>query len=150
MDAIDKALIKYLSENADCTATELSERVHLSVPAVNKRIARLKSGGVIQKVSIKVDEEKIGKPLMAYVLIVLGNQANQQKLLDYISEDPDITECHAISGEYDFILKIFARNIRDLESKLILLKGEKDVVKSNTLFSLMQFKSLSGPVPDDE
>ena len=148
MDQIDTKLLKMLSQNADTTATMLAHAVHMSVPAVNKRIARLRESGIIRNYTLRLDQEKIGKPVVGFALLVLNQQKNLDKLLAYVNTEPDIVEFHAITGEYDYIVKIYAKDIQDFENKLLRLKRQEGVTKSNTIFSLLEYKALPGPLPD--
>ena len=148
MDQIDTKLLKLLSQNAATTATMLARAVHMSVPAVNKRLARLRESGVIRNYTLRLDPEKIAKPVVGFALLVLNQQKNLDKLLAYVNSEPDIVEFHAITGEYDYIAKIYARDIQDFENKLLRLKQQEGVTKSNTIFSLLEYKTLPGPLPD--
>ena len=146
MDEIDVKLVKLLSENARATAAEMSRTVGLSIPAVNKRIAKLQQSGVLRFTAL-VDPEKAGKPITAFILLNLQQISATDKLLDYVNSDPDVLECYSVTGEYDYILKVCARDVKTLERKLRLLKQQKGVVRSNTLFALMENKFQPTIIP---
>lgn len=148
MDSIDVKLLHLLSENADATATALSPRVNLSVPAVNKRIARLKASGMIQRFTILTNTRQIGKPVIAYILLTLDQFVQEPTLMDYVNSDPDVLECYAVTGEYDYILKVCAAGTEALEEKLIRLKHCRGVSKSHTMLALMEHKFEPIPLPD--
>ncbi|MDO4564276.1 MAG: Lrp/AsnC family transcriptional regulator [Clostridia bacterium] len=148
MDEIDVKLLHLLSEDAGRTSTELVPDLNLSIPAINKRIARMKASGQISRVTILTEPNLVGKPLIAYVMLVLRRFSQKKELLDYVESDIDVLECYAITGEYDFILKICARDIDALESKLLYLKNSCGVSKSNTLLTLMRHKFTPSPLPD--
>ena len=148
MDEIDKKLLCALLEDSGCTATDLSQQVSLSIPAVNKRIARMRQNGTIQKFTVQVDARQIGKNVQAFVLVVVNQYTQIGELLDYVQSDPDILDCYAVTGEYDYLLRIFAKDIEDLEGKLLRLKEKKCVSKSHTMFTLMTHKHSPGPLPD--
>lgn len=150
MDQTDRKLIRLLAENADITATELVPLVNLSIPAINKRIAKLKETGVITRTVTLTDAKKVGKPVIVFVLVVLGQFSGAQQLLNYVSQEADILECYAVTGEYDYLLKICASDIDALERKLLELKKNKGISKSYTLFTLMQNKFSPVPLPDTE
>ncbi len=147
MDAIDRKLIHLLAENADAKASSLVSRLNLSVPAINKRIARLKENGDIKKTTVLTDPRKMGKPVIAFVLIVLENFRMSDKLLRLAEADPDILECCAVTGEYDYILKICAADIPSFEDKLLTLKRE-GVAKNHTMLVLREHKFTPSPLPD--
>ena len=147
MDVIDKEILRYLAENSTSSASQLSGKVNLSVPAINKRIAKLKAGGVINKFSIVTQAKLVGKPIIAFILITLNSYTGSEELIKLIESDPDFLELYAITGEYDYIAKVCAASIEELEEKIILIKNKKCVNKSNTLMGLMEHKFESAALP---
>lgn len=148
MDKIDAKILQLLSLNSDCTAQEMSNHVHLSVAAINKRIAKLKTDGVIERCTVKLNAQKIGKSVVAYILVMVSQFSDSEQLEALVKKDADIVECHAVTGEYDYLIKIYAADILTLEEKLLSLKRQGLITKSNTLFSVKETKQLIGPVPD--
>ena len=148
MDEIDGKILRILSEKADTTATEMTAMVNLSIPAINKRISKLRQSGLIRQFTILVDPDKVGKPIQAFILVVLQQPSGATKLTEYIKSDPDILECYAVTGEYDYIIKVCARDVGQLEEKLNLLKQQKGVAKSYTMLSLMEHKYRACILPD--
>lgn len=149
MDSIDKKILRLLADDASASATQIGKDVNLSIPATNKRIARLRQAGIIRRFTVVADREALGKPIMAYVLIVVGSVENEN-LLHYIENDPDILECSAVTGEYDYLIKICARDVQTLEDKLLCLKKQKGVVKSHTMLCLMEHKFEPTVLPNEE
>ena len=147
MDETDIVLLKTLAKDADVTATDLTGAVNLSVPAINKRIARLKSSGTIRRVAAITDPKKVGKPIIAFVLLVLDRFSDADSLLEQVSGDPDILECYAVTGEYDYLIKICAADIEAFEAKLLNLKA-RSVAKSHTLLTLCEHKFEPSVLPD--
>lgn len=147
MDETDILLVKALTKDADVTATELTASVNLSVPAINKRIARLKSEGTIRRVAAITDPKRVGKPVVAFVLLVLDRFSDAESLLEQINADPDILECYAVTGEYDYLIKICATDIASFENKLLKLKA-KSVAKSHTMLTLCEHKFEPSVLPD--
>jgi DNA-binding Lrp family transcriptional regulator len=140
MDSIDAKIICELSKSADMTATELSKKLNFSVPAVNKRIRAMKNSGVIQKFTIVTDNKKIGKPIIAFVLIILKSIEHTDAFFEYVSHDPDVLECYATTGEYDYLIKVVAKDVEELEEKLLFIKGKRGVIKSHTMLALCEHK----------
>lgn len=140
MDEIDMQILRVLSDDASVTATTISRRVRLSIPAVNKRIQRLKKEGVIKRFTIVTDGEKVRKPITAFALVCLKSSMDTAELLSYVKTDPDILECFAVTGEYDCLLKMCARDVKALEEKLAQLKTSKGVIKSYTMLTLTEHK----------
>ena len=148
MDHIDRKILQILSENSAATATEMVPIVNLSIPAINKRIQKLHSAGIIQKFTIVVNPEKIGKPISAYILLVLQQGAKLEALMEFIRSDPDILECAGVTGEYDYLLKVCAADVASLQRKINHLKKYGGVVKSHTMLSLTEYKHQVSALPD--
>lgn len=147
MDETDIILLRSLTENADITATELMNSVNLSIPAINKRIARLKASGTIRRTTVLTEPKKVGKSVLAYVLVVLDHFSESDRLMKLVHSDGDILECYAVTGEYDFLLKICASDIEVFEAKLLKLK-KSGVAKSHTMFTLCEHKFCPTVLPD--
>ena len=147
MDELDLQIIRLLSEHADITATKMKKCVNLSIPAINKRIQRLKENGVIKNFTVVTDNKKIGKPIIAYIFVILQSSDFISSLLEYTKIDDDILECSAVTGEYDFLLKICAESIERLDEKLSHLKKCRGIVKSNTVLSLTNYKYSATAFP---
>lgn len=150
MDKIDVNIIRELSQNADVTATELSKKLHFSVPAVNKRIRLMKKEGIIKNFTIITDNKKVGKPIVAFVLIVLKSVEHTDAFFEYVGSDPDILECYAITGEYDCLLKVCAASVEELDKKLLMLKMHNGVMKSYTMLSLTTHKYAPTVLAENE
>ena len=140
MDSIDAKILKILSRNADVTATEISAQVNLSVPAINKRIQKLKSDGMIRRFTVLTSGKNIGKPIMAFVLLVVQAGRQGEPFLDYVRNDDDILECFSVTGEYDYLIKVCAADMESLKNKLSQIKLHNGVVKSHTMISLLEQK----------
>ena len=140
MDEINRKILTLLADQADLPITQLSAAVGLSVPAVNKRIQKLRQEGVIQRFTMLTDGQQVGKTITAFILVVLKSSGEIQKLLEYVAQDADVLECYAVTGEYDYILKVCVADVQALEDKLMCLKRKNGVVKSHTMLSLMEYK----------
>lgn len=140
MDSIDAKILKLLSGNADMTATDIGENVNLSVPAVNKRIQKLKKDGMIRRYTVLTNGKNVGKPIMAFVLLVVQAGRQGEPFLDYVKNDDDILECFSVTGEYDYLIKVCAADMESLKNKLSQIKLHNGVVKSHTMISLLEQK----------
>lgn len=148
MDKLDSTLIRSLVKDADIPSSELVPLVNLSIPAINKRISRLKSNGVIRSTTVLTDGKSVGKPITAFVLVVLKQFANADDIIEYAASDDDVLECYAVTGEYDYLLKICAADIESFENKLLTMKRCRGIAKSHTMLALMENKLAPSPVPD--
>lgn len=149
MDRTDRRILQILSENAAATATEMVPLVNLSIPAINKRIQKLQESGIIRRFTVLVDPEAVGKPISAFLLLVLQPGAQEETLLEYVRRDPDVLECCGITGEYDYLLKVCAANMGALQKKINYLKKTAGVVKSHTMLTMTQYKHMVSALPDE-
>lgn len=149
MDSIDAKIICELSKSADMTATALSQKLNFSVPAVNKRIRAMKNEGIIQKFTIVTDNKKVGKPIIAFILIILKSIEHTDTFFKYAESDSDILECYAVTGEYDCLLKVCAASVEALDQKLQVLKTHNGVMKSYTMLSLTTHKYAPTVLADE-
>ena len=150
MDSIDKTILHILAKNAHATATEISSAVNLSIPAVNKRIQKLRTDGVIRSFTVLTDSAKVGKPVTAYILVVVRYEDGIDELMALVENDRDVLECYALAGEYDYLLKVCADDVDTLQKKLLSIKAKRSVVKSHTMLSLQELKFRPTALPDRE
>lgn len=114
LDKIDLNILHELQINARLSFSELGRRVGLSSPAVAERVRKMEETGIITGYHVTVDYEKIGFPILAFVL--LTTQAEKYKKFYAFAENTmEITECHCISGEESFILRILTRSLSKLD-----------------------------------
>ena len=104
---------------------------------------------LLKQIVIEYLKNPKNKPIQAFILVVLHQPSGAGKLTEYIKSDPDILECYAVTGEYDYIIKVCARDVEQLEQKLNLLKQQKGVAKSYTMLSLMEHKYRACILPDE-
>ncbi|HNZ62709.1 MAG TPA: Lrp/AsnC family transcriptional regulator [Bacillota bacterium] len=148
MDNIDKNILHLLSQNSRMPATEIAHMIGLSIPATNKRIQRLKDNCTINRFTIETNPEHIEKTVSAFVFITISQFRDLPKLIDHIHSKPDILECYAITGEFDYILRVCAKSTGHLEQMLLELKKLDVVVKTNTVIALYTHKYKPVILPD--
>ena len=132
-DAIDAAIVREVSQDARATLADLSAAVGLSVSAVQARLRRLESRGVITGYRALVDAEAVGKPLAAFVEITPLDPAqpdNAPELLEHLSE---IEACHSIAGDASYILLVRVASPRHLESLIRDIRAAASVNTRTTV-----------------
>ena len=150
MDNINKKILNMLSEDASTSTTEISAAVHLSVPAVNKRIRDMKDDETIRRFTVCTDPKKVGKPIVGFIFIVFRFRENMSDFFELIDRDADILECYALTGEYDYMLKVCAESIEALENKLLGIKSQNGVERSHTMLALMEHKFKTAILPKED
>lgn len=117
LDDVDKALLRALQNDGRLSNVELARRISLSPPATHARLRRLEKDGYIRQYTAVVDREKAGYDLLCFIHISLQmHQVEQvEKFRKMVRQMPEVLECHHITGEYDYLLKVALRNRKDLE-----------------------------------
>jgi Lrp/AsnC family transcriptional regulator, leucine-responsive regulatory protein len=117
LDEINLRLLRELAGDPRLSMSELARRVGMSAPAVTERVARLERGGVIVGYRLDVDPAALGLPVTAWVR--LRPAAGQlPKAAELAARTPEVVECHRITGEDCFLIKVHARSIGALEETL--------------------------------
>lgn len=141
MDTIDLKIIDILKENSRSTASEISKKVNLSIPAVAERIRKMEEAAMIEKYTIKVNREKMNYKILAFIFINIDRTENVEGFREAIVQHNCVLECHHVAGEYDYLIKVLVEDTKSLEHFLSnTLKKIKGVLKSNTIISLSSLK----------
>lgn len=144
MHITDAKILESLKQNGRETASEISKRVNLSIPAVSERIRKLEDSGVIEKYLVKLSRSKLGYKLLAVIFVNIDDTSNLSAFRDAIVKFPEVIECHHMAGEYDYLLKVLLADTDELEDFLSSrLKSIRGVQKSNTLIVLSTLKETA-------
>ena len=117
IDETDKLILDILKRNSKLPLKDIGELVHLTPQAVSNRITHLQHIGVITQFTICTNNELLGKTLIAYITIFMKTLKHSQ-LIQYIHENPLITEAHKISGDGCYILKLVCSDLEEINSVL--------------------------------
>jgi len=117
LDKVDKSVLRALQADGRLSNVELARKISLSPPAAHARVRRLEKDGYIHQYTVIVDREKAGYDLLCFIHISLQmHQVTQvEKFREATRKMPEVLECHHITGEYDYLLKVVLRNRKDLE-----------------------------------
>jgi Lrp/AsnC family transcriptional regulator, leucine-responsive regulatory protein len=115
MDQIDSKLLELLQTDAKQTTKQLSLKLNLSPTAVYERIKKLEREKIVQKYVAVVDKNKIGKGFVVFCHLKLIQHTKEfvTQFEQQIVKLPEVLECHHVSGDYDYILKIL---VKDMEA----------------------------------
>lgn len=139
LDATDRAILRQLQTDGRISNVHLAERVHLSESACLRRVRLLDERGVIERFTMIVNQEAVGLPANVFAEMTLVSQKQQD--LDAFEEAvrkvPEVMECYLVTGEYDYLLRVVARDTVDYErihhEYLTKLPGVARVKSSFTL-----------------
>lgn len=114
LDEVSWNILRELQIDARISFAELGRRVGLSSPAVTERVRKLEDAGIITGYHAALDLGKVGHPITAVVLV--GNPGDRSEaMLAMVTEMPEILECHRITGNESFVMKIAVSSVEHLE-----------------------------------
>ncbi len=137
IDAINIQLLEELQNDPRLTMAELGRRIGMSSPAVAERIRRLEEAGVLRGYYVELDPAALGLPIGAYVRI-RPNPGQLPKIIALAQQIPEVVECHRVTGEDCFIMKVYIPAISQLDRLL-----DRFLLHGSTTTSIIQ----SSPVP---
>lgn len=117
LDQIDTSIVRHLSADGRLTISELAEVINLSASACSRRVLRLEKDGVITGYHAKIDPLAIGIGITALISITLDGQG-VDKMVAFekaVCDIPQVLECYSMAGNYDYILRVAARDLVDFE-----------------------------------
>ncbi|WP_096154242.1 MULTISPECIES: Lrp/AsnC family transcriptional regulator [Bacillus] len=141
LDEIDIQLLKILQTEAHLSNSEIAKRVKLSPPATHVRIKRLENEGYIQQRVSILNQEKLGFDLLSIIFISTNiHQAEQLEVLEQaLGAMPEVLECHLLTGEHDYMLKVINKDRRELENFIRKL-NKLGITRIQTSLSLREIK----------
>ena len=153
LDRIDKNVLRELQKNARLSYVELADKVGLSTSPCLERVKRLDNDGWIESYNAKLSASKLNASLLVFVEISLNYSSGDvfDEFRKAVTRWPEIQECHLVSGDFDYLLKIRIEDMvayRDLLGQIVLeLPGVRD---SRTLVAMETVKESSEILIRDE
>jgi Lrp/AsnC family transcriptional regulator, leucine-responsive regulatory protein len=144
MDAIDRRILEHVQRRGRDTYAEIGAEVGLSVSAVNERLKKLQANGTITGWHARVDAKAVGRDVLAFMLVLLERPDHERKFVESVSALPDVLECHHVTGEWSYLLKLRLRVIGEVETALAeTIKRIPHAVRTHTFFALSSAKDSS-------
>ena len=148
MDITDVRILELLQENSRISISEISKRVNMSLSAVSERLKKLESSGVIEKYTVILNPQYLGKELSVIMNLCLEQPGTVEEFGEFVHNEPEILECHYITGEYDISLKIVTKNTVSLERLMTRIKNFPGIGRSQTNVILSSYKNHCSVPPD--
>ncbi|HZG30578.1 Lrp/AsnC family transcriptional regulator, leucine-responsive regulatory protein [Ensifer adhaerens] len=141
LDTIDTAILRELQRDGRMSNADLAQRVGLSASACSRRLDILEKSGVISGYHARLSNKAIGYKMMVIVHISLSGQF-AKTLTEFeaaVRRCPNVIVCYLMSGEYDYILRVAAKDLEDYERiHRDWLSALPHVVKINSSFALRE------------
>lgn len=144
MDAIEKKLLNLLQLDSKVTTKELSLKLDLSVTAVYERVKKLERDGVISKYVALLNKNKIEKNFMVlcHIKLVQHNNENVTTFEKEIIKLEEVLECFHVSGDYDYILKIYVKDMEAYRQFMLnKLTTLKYIGSTHSIFMIGEIKN---------
>ena len=147
MDEFDRKILSIVQGKGDISMAALSDKVGLSLSACHRRVRLLESDGVIKGYAATLDRRALGFEVQVFIEIKLTSQRREdyQAFEAAIVAMPEILECQMISGDFDYLMRVAAKNTSDYEQ---LYRNRLSTIPSvsqmRTLLNLSTVKEFNG------
>lgn len=146
MDSIDKKLLRLVQTDSKKTTKELSLKLNLSVTAVYERIKKLEREGIIDKYVVLVNRSKVEKGFVVFCHLKLIQHTREflTKFESEVVKLSEVLECHHVSGDYDYILKIAVKDMEAYREFLVTKLTTLDHIGStHSTFMISEVKNTT-------
>jgi len=151
LDTLDRKALHLLMRQGRATWAELGQTLGLSAPSADDRVRKLEEAKVITGYAALLDPTSVGYPLTAFIFVTLANSRNRAVFLRAIAKMEQVSECHHIAGDDDYLLKVRCRTTADLDHLLAKeLKDKLGIARTRTTIVLATAKeSIQIPIAED-
>ncbi|OMH25548.1 Lrp/AsnC family transcriptional regulator [Motiliproteus sp. MSK22-1] len=117
MDRIDRKILTELQQDCRISISALSDKVGLSSSACHRRVKLLETGGQISGYVARLDPKALGYTIEIFVEITLNSQSEDalEMFEAAVMQTSEISECHLMAGQADYLLRVMAKNVADYE-----------------------------------
>lgn len=143
MDQLDIRLIELLQTDGRMTLSELSKKLSLSRPSITERLKRLQERGIIEGFSAKVSLKAIGRDVIVFIQVSEIKIFSYTEFEKWIMQDPDIIECHRLTGSVSYLLKAAVAGMDQLSKLIDRLTPYGNVNTSIVLSSPVAFRCIT-------
>ena len=152
LDRIDRTLLGYLQGHGRASNLDLAQAAGLSPAQCHRRHRRLEEQGFIASYATRLNPAQLGLSVVAFIHVAMekGHIRDLAKFTDVIVDLPEILECYSVTGDFDYVIKVIARDLKSLSQflmdKLMRLPGVNGVRSSVCLDEIKCTSSL--PLPE--
>lgn len=137
IDELDKKILRMIVDNARIPFLEVARACGVSGAAIHQRVQKLTDLGIIKGSEFLLDTEKIGYETCAFVGIFLSSPSTFEFVVNELEKIPEVVECYYTTGQYDLLIKVLAKNNKDL---LRIIHAELQPLGLSRTETLMCFK----------
>lgn len=153
-DSIDRKILEILQDNGKITNAQLSIEVGLSPAPTLERVKKLEKNGIIESYHANLNKQEIGIGVSTFVHVALIGHRKSivDSFVSQIVVIPEVVECHHITGQGDFILKVVSKDITSYQKLLVEVINEiPEIDNTQSTVILSTFKETKVmPIPEEE
>jgi len=143
LDAVDRAVLNALGENARATFAEIGARVNLSASAVKRRVDRLERTGVIAGYTVVLDRGRLGPSIQAFTELRFSGNARVDSIAAIGAEIPEVEYVYTLAGDPDAVALLRVHDVADLKRVVDLLRSRDHVIGTKTLMVLGTYSNAT-------
>jgi Lrp/AsnC family transcriptional regulator, leucine-responsive regulatory protein len=132
LDKIDRQILKLLQLDCKTALAKLGDQVGLSAPSVVERIRRLETEGFIKGYHALLDAHRLGIDITAFIGVTIDRLDATNDIEQQVSAIDDVLECHHVTGEHNFFLKVKTHNTETLEVLIRRLRSISGITQTHT------------------
>ena len=132
MDDVDRRIVALLREDARRSFQDIGRHVHLTAPAVKRRVDRLQDDGVILGYTAIVDPPAFGWHAEAFVDLYCQGNVSGEAIRDAVVGEPRVVSAHTVAGEASALLHLMAEDTKDLEQVLERIRATEGITRTVT------------------
>jgi Lrp/AsnC family transcriptional regulator, leucine-responsive regulatory protein len=140
LDDIDITILNQLQKNGRVRRNQLAEEVRLSVPSVSERMRKLEEKNLIEGYYSVLNPKSFGFDITAFIFVEVDGSDNYASFVERAVTEPEILECHSITGDGSHFLKIRTQNTTSLEKLLSKVQAFPGVKKTRSNIVLSTFR----------
>lgn len=137
LDDTDRKILSYLVKNARTPFLEIARECGISGAAIHQRVRKMEEAGIIEGSRFSVKPDALGLKICAFIGVILDNAHQYKSVVKELEKIPEVTECHFITGQYTFLLKLRCSSHQHLMDVLInTLQNVPGIAKTESFISL--------------
>lgn len=140
LDETDIRILNHLQENGRAQRNRLAELVGLSVPSVSERMRKLEERHMIEGYTAILNAKSFNLDITAFIFVEVDGSTRYPDFVRHVADEPEVMECHSITGDGSHVLKIRTRNTETFEKLLSRIQTWDGVKKTRSNVVLSTYK----------
>ena len=137
MDSEDRRILELLKEDSKRPVREIAEKLRMRPSTVHQRILKMVRDGVIERFTVKLDDERVGEDFIAFMFV---KTSPSTRLGNDVLRDGHVKEVFGLTGEYDLLLKMKFRGVKEFNDFVLDFRKDQKVVSTLTMVATAKVK----------